>query len=310
MLIFTVLFLIVIVGLLMYISPFLPNMKFWPTVVRSVLFPIGRNKNNAQHKKISKALVSVVVPVYNEGAEALKNVLSSLAGAAADASRVEVVVVDGGSKDDTMDALQETAYSSTSNKGNIFNTDELAAVRSTNATGGRGPALVEGASLARGEVLIFCHADTRLPQGYDDIIRTALEEPDVWMTAFSFGIERETGVDRPDFDFVERGANVRSRLLWLPYGDQALALRAATYRAVGGFRAYSMMEDFEFVCRIRARALASGGRVRILRQTARCSARRWDKKGVYKNTFLNWGFVFLYWVGVGPDTIFRLYYGR
>ena len=116
MLIFTVLFLIVIVGLLMYISPFLPNMKFWPTVVRSVLFPIGRNKNNAQHKKISKALVSVVVPVYNEGAEALKNVLSSLAGAAADASRVEVVVVDGGSKDDTMDALQETAYSSTSNK--------------------------------------------------------------------------------------------------------------------------------------------------------------------------------------------------
>lgn len=69
-------------------------------------------------------------------------------------------------------------------------------------------------------------------------------------------------------------------------------------------------EDFEFVCRIRARALASGGRVRILRQTARCSSRRWDKKGVYKNTFLNWGFVFLYWVGVGPDTIFRLYYGR
>ena len=166
---------------------------------------------------------------------------------------------------------------------------------------------------------------------------------------------------------VHAGANVRSRLLWLPYGDQALALRAATYRAVGGFRAYSMMvsgtpscplaltpthtnththrnrhfflaslsicpsllltlarsphprsdthlhrrqEDFEFVCRIRARALASGGRVRILRQTARCSSRRWDKKGVYKNTFLNWGFVFLYWIGVGPDTIFRLYYGR
>ena len=68
-------------------------------------------------------------------------------------------------------------------------------------------------------------------------------------------------------------------------------------------------EDFEFVCRIRARALASRGCVLILPQTARCSARRWDRVGAYKNTFLNWFFVFLYWLGVGPDAIFRLYYG-
>ena len=112
-----VVLLLIITGLLVYIVPFLPRIKLWPAMLWRILFPGRRSSpKNIQHKKFGDALVSVIIPVYNEGAKALKDHLSSLTQAAIKASRVEIVVVDGGSQDDTMEAFQEKTDSRTWNK--------------------------------------------------------------------------------------------------------------------------------------------------------------------------------------------------
>lgn len=122
---------------------------------------------------------------------------------------------------------------------------------------GRGPTQNAGVKSDRDEcpLLLFCHADTLLPQGYDTLVRSQLNDPDVLMTAFSFGLDRQ---DHLLLNFVVNSANSRSKVLWFPYGDQTLAFRREVFKEAGGFRDdYKIMEDFDLVRRIRSRALRS-----------------------------------------------------
>jgi len=300
-----------VVGTGLYFGPFLPNPILWPNAVLNV-FPHRNHKHRqkltlgpeevSQNAEMPVSKVSIIIPVYNEGAINFGKSLERLDISTHGKSLAEVVIVDAGCSDDTMAALDSV--------------DLKIPLKVTKSSSGRGQALSAGAERATGDILLFLHADTVLPYGYDDTLRQNLADKSVLMSAFSFEINKENlNEDGSNSSFVnslkrlEFFTNIRARYLWLPYGDQALAMRKSAYKSIGGVRNIKMMEDFEMVSRVRRIALASGGRIEILPDKAKCSARRWEKNGIVRNSILNWTFVAAYvWGGISPDKIFEYYY--
>jgi rSAM/selenodomain-associated transferase 2/rSAM/selenodomain-associated transferase 1 len=223
--------------------------------------------------KISK--LSVIIPVLNE-AKTLPDVLTSTA---AD-SEVEIIVVDGGSVDDTMAIAQSYG------------------VNVLSSSGGRALQMNAGAAAATGEILLFLHADTQLPTGYDQMVRATLNaqssKPPVIAGAFTLYID----APRWTLRLVEWGVNWRSRFLQLPYGDQAIFLKADTFHNLGGFPELPIMEDFELVCQLRRL-----GSIIILSTPVVTSARRWLKKGVFQTTLLNQIIIAGYLLGISPQRL-------
>jgi len=209
--------------------------------------------------------VSVIVPTCNE-AERLPATL-----AAADAPGVEVIVVDGGSTDATV-AIAERA-----------------GVRVLRTTKGRGRQLAAGAAAARGDALLFLHADARLPANYADTVLAALADRRVALGAFRLGIDA-SGLP---FRCVESFVRLRCALCRMPYGDQALFVRAATYRELGGFAELPAMEDFDFVRRAKRR-----GRIALLAARVLTSPRSWHRHGVLRLSAINLGCAIACLVGV------------
>ena len=158
-----------------------------------------------------------------------------------------------------------------------------------------------GAEAATGGILLFLHADTRLPDRFDSIIRKTLRAPDVACGAFSLGIESQSGFLR----FIERTANWRSRVLQMPYGDQALFMRTEVFHGVGGFPDQPLMEDFEFVRRVRKK-----GKVALVPERVTTSSRRWEARGYLRATLLNQAIILCYYCGVSPSRLHRWYYGK
>ena len=144
---------------------------------------------------------------------------------------------------------------------------------------------------ARGRLLVFLHADTRLPEGYLTEMEAILACPGVSGGAFRFQIDSSGW----GFRLIETVANLRARLLSTPYGDQGLFLPATTLRRMGGYREIPIMEDFELV-----RRLARSGKIVISPLTAPTSGRRWKRLGLVRTTLLNWTIVLAYWCGVSP----------
>lgn len=204
--------------------------------------------------------------------------------------------------------------------------------------GGRGPCLNYGARAARGRILTFCHLDTTLPDEWDDKVRNALRYKNVAndtmdrstvlanACAFGFGIDTSKdglggGPYPPGIRAVETTANIRTQLFALPYGDQALSLSRAMFDFLGGFPDQCLMEDYELVVLLRKRvALFKSssssslfGHQEVLKivpgKPALCSPRRWQKFGVLYVTFMNSKFVNKYCGGLGPDQLYKMYYG-
>jgi GT2 family glycosyltransferase len=148
-----------------------------------------------------------------------------------------------------------------------------------------------GAALARGETLLFLHADTLLPPGYLPAIFRSLNTSEVVGGAFRFAIADAF----PGRGFVEMTTNLRSRVWRLPYGDQALFVRRCVFEAIGGFPELSIMEDFEFVRRLRRR-----GSIALLEETACTSGRRWQHLGFLRTTVINQLVLMGYRWGVNP----------
>jgi rSAM/selenodomain-associated transferase 2 len=155
-----------------------------------------------------------------------------------------------------------------------------------------------GARAATGDALVFVHADTRLPERFDEHVRATLARPDVAAGAF------ELAIDAPQrgLRFVERIANWRSRHLAKPYGDQCLFLGAALFRRVGGFPEIPIMDDFEMV-----RRLQRSGRIEIVPVPATASARRWQRLGVWRTTLINQAIIMGYYAGVTPARLAHWY---
>jgi len=218
-----------------------------------------------------KLSISVVIPALDEEG----CLAAAIQSVRADA---EVIVVDGGSSDGTREvAAREGAR-------------VLAAPR------GRGRQLDEGARAARGEWLVFLHADTTLETGWAEALHAL--PPDVVGGAFRFAVASPRG----GFRVVERAVRLRLRLFALPYGDQGLFVRREVYAHIGGFPHLALMEDVAFVARLRRAGPLAFPAVRAF-----TSPRRWDRYGIVGTTLRNWSLLGLYAAGRSPEHLARLY---
>ncbi|HSO19656.1 MAG TPA: TIGR04283 family arsenosugar biosynthesis glycosyltransferase, partial [Desulfosarcina sp.] len=171
-------------------------------------------------------------------------------------------------------------------------------VRTCRAPAGRARQMNLGAAMARGTFLFFLHADSRLPAGFDRVIRRVLADSRVAAGAFSLEID---AADRR-LRMVAWGANLRSRVFGLPYGDQGLFLRASRFQLCGGFPDLPIMEDFVLMRRLRKMGSIVTVPERIL-----TSPRRWRDQGVLRTTLINQAIVMAYLLGIPADRLRRWY---
>lgn len=222
--------------------------------------------------------ISVIIPVLNE-AERIEKAIASITPS----TNTEVIVVDGCSIDSTVELVQGLG------------------VQVLSSPAGRAAQMNTGAIAATGEILVFLHADTQLPPGFDALIRAALQpsqHPIAIAGAFALRIDAPLTRLR----WVERGVNWRSRWLQMPYGDQAIFLRADTFEKIDGFPDLPIMEDFELMRRLKQRGL-----ITILPTPVVTSARRWLQRGVLKTTLINQLVILGYVLGVRSAYLAKLY---
>ena len=219
--------------------------------------------------------VSVIIPALNESGHIAETIATARHGAPH-----EVVVVDGGSTDHT----PELAHAA----GATVLCSMPSRARQMNA----------GAARARGSVLLFLHADTRLPPDWLRVVSDTLQRPGVATGAFRFRIAE----DFPGSRLAQWTTNLRSRWLRRPYGDQALFLRRALFEELGGFADLPIMEDYEFVGRVRRR-----GQVVTTTEAIVTSGRRWRRLGFVRTTLVNKLVIAAYRLGVAPQKLARIY---
>jgi len=219
-------------------------------------------------------LLSIIIPTLNEEKHLAQTILSSRTN-----RNVELIVVDAGSQDKTVQIAHDLG------------------ARVLQTQPGRGRQLNAGAALARGETLLFLHADTLLPEDYFSEIWSLLYQGGI---AGAFRLKIDS--DLPGIRSVERGANFRSHYRQLPYGDQGVFLRATEFYQMRGFKNWPLLEDYEFCRRLRRR-----GQVLLSAAKIITSGRRWESLGVMKTTIINQLCLSAFLCGVSPDSIFRLY---
>ena len=164
---------------------------------------------------------------------------------------------------------------------------------------GRGQQLNAGAARARGEWVWFVHADSRLPDDWLSVFRALAASPEVIGGSFTLRLESTAWQAR----VLERGVAVRVRLFGLPYGDQGLFVRRATFQRLGGYAPIPLMEDVEFV-----RRLKRFGQLRHLNEQIGTSARRWERDGWWTRSALNLVFLALYQLGASPAWLAKRYH--
>ena len=217
-------------------------------------------------------MLSIVIPVLDEAAtiaQALQR-LQPLRGRGA-----EVIVVDGGSTDATIERARPL-------------TDHV-----ESASRGRAAQMNAGAARAQGEALLFLHADTVLPDAADRHIAAALDGGASW-GRFDVRIDGT----HPMLAVVAWSMNLRSRLSGIATGDQAMFVRRQTFAAAGGFPDIALMEDIAL-----SRALKRRGRPACLRQRVTTSDRRWQKHGVFRTIVLMWRLRLAYFLGADPTDL-------
>jgi rSAM/selenodomain-associated transferase 2 len=221
--------------------------------------------------------ISVVIPTL-DAADELRRALEALSGAALIG---EIIVSDGGSHDETVQIA------------------EKAGARVVIAPRGRGTQLAAGASVAKGEWLLFLHADCRPVLGWELAASKFIAVPNAKERAGYFVL----ALDDPDpaARRLERIVAWRSRVLGLPYGDQGLLIARRLYNAIGGFAPIPLMEDVEFVRRLGRHRLAP------IAATIVASARRYRRDGYWHRSLRNLLCLSLYFAGVPPARIARLY---
>ena len=218
--------------------------------------------------------ISIIIPTLNEAAS-----ITATLEHIRNLPNVEVIVADGGSHDQTAELARATG----------------AMVVACNP--GRGKQMNAGAALASGEVLLFLHADTTLPDDFADHVWQTLREGNSG-GAFRLRIGAKGWMLR----LIESGANLRSRWLQLPYGDQAIFVNASKFFSLGGFQNWPLMEDYDF-----CRRLQKTGRIVLTPATVTTSARRWLRLGVLRTTLTNLVCVVAFRLGVSPVTLARWY---
>jgi rSAM/selenodomain-associated transferase 2 len=219
--------------------------------------------------------ISVIISALNEA----RNIEKTIRAVQKEPD-VEIIVVDGGSEDETTDIAMGMG------------------VKVIASERGRAAQMNAGANYASGEYLLFLHADSILPADYDYEVKRILEAEKVMAGAFHLGIDAR-GVG---YRVVECLASFRSSFFSMPYGDQAIFLKKDVFMSVGGFPLLPIMEDFELI-----RILKKRGKVMISDKKIVTSARRWKRLGLVKTTVLNQMIIILYLLGVSPRKLVSIY---
>lgn len=221
--------------------------------------------------------LTIVIPVLNEAAR-LPETLAQLAGMRA--RGVEVIVVDGGSTDESVAVAHATG------------------VRTLSAQAGRACQMNAGAAAATGDVLLFLHADTTLPQRADAIVLDALGSGSHAWGRFDVLIDGRPWMLR----VVAAMMNLRSRLTGIATGDQAIFVTRTAFDVVGGFPEQPLMEDVELSRRLLALSAPA-----CVHHKVRTSGRRWETRGVWRTIALMWRLRWAYWRGTPADELARYY---
>ncbi len=215
--------------------------------------------------------ISIIIPTLNE-----ENVIDKILTKLLANRNCEIIVVDGGSNDATLALAEKTGC------------------KTLLGPSGRGAQMNFGAAHASAEILLFLHVDTLLPDNFAALVLAAVARPDFAAGAFSLAIDSPSR----NLSFIAGMANLRSRLLHLPYGDQALFTTRQMFMAIGGFAEIAIMEDFVFIENVKKR-----GTIFILPELATTSARRWQNMGIVQTTIINQLIVIGYRMGIPPATL-------
>lgn len=222
---------------------------------------------------MTSTTISVIVPVYQEEA-AIAGLLSNLAGLDAD----EVIVVDGGSTDRTVEFA--------SRRARVLSTPR-----------GRATQMNAGAAAAKGNALLFLHADVRLGRGALEALRGAMADPQCVGGNFDLCFDGYDTAARV-FTVVNRWR----RQCGVFYGDSGIFCRRAVFAQLGGYRLWPILEDYDF-----ARRLGKVGRLALLREPIIVSGRRWRNGGLWQALWSWFWIQGLFLAGVSPHRLAKLY---
>jgi hypothetical protein len=237
--------------------------------------PVWVRRKNKKLRHKAAAGISIIIPSLNE-ADHIADTIASIGHG----NNTQIIVADGGSLDDTVFIARSSGAS---------------VIQSSPP---RSRQMNQGADAASEDVLLFLHADTRLPKGFDTSVFRTLKQPGVAAGAFELRIDAPGKALR----FVEYVANRRSRYLKMPYGDQAIFMFSEVFHQMGGFSDMPIMEDFELI-----RRLQKKGDVVTVSEPVVTSPRRWLNHGILKTTLIHQLIVLSYFMGASSDTIARLF---
>ena len=222
-----------------------------------------------------KPALSIIIPTLNEAAS-IANTLDR----PRNEPTVEIIIVDGGSNDDTVSIVQDLG------------------VTVLHAPRGRARQMNIGAASAASDTLLFLHADTLLPENFLAIIQSTLSEPKTSCGAFRFQTDHHT----PTLHFMTACTNLRARWLSLPYGDQAYFMTKDSFQAVSGYADVPIMEDYLLI-----RTLKKKGHIRIASAPLITSARRWKTLGPWRTMLHNQRVILSWFLGTSPEKIAKKY---
>jgi len=229
----------------------------------------------ASHSGLFDAKISIVIPTLDEDRRLGAALRSTLTG-----SNVETIVADTTGGDSTREIAQRYG------------------ARLVVAARGRARQMNAGAALATGQILLFLHADTLLPRDFDIHVRNTLSRSGVVAGAFELRIGGATGSLR----LIEEAANLRSRLLQMPYGDQAIFLGTERFNRMGRFSQLPILEDVDLVRRLRRK-----GRLAMAPAAITTSSRRWKSLGTWRTTIINQLVMAGHFLGVPYRRLARLH---
>jgi rSAM/selenodomain-associated transferase 2 len=222
-----------------------------------------------------KPSLSIIVPTLQEEQGIAKRI-----ALLAQAENVEIIVCDGGSRDQTVAEAKKYAH------------------QVLISPPGRSRQMNLGAKNASSEYLLFLHADCSPAHGFVRVIQEALSNPKTIAGCF------QMKVPGSGFSYrcIEKAASARVKILKLIYGDQGMFLRKSDFERLGGFPELDFMEDLFF-----SKTLARQGSLRVVNFPIEVSARRWQKHGIIRQSIRNWTLTILAFLGVHPNKLARFY---
>ncbi len=222
-------------------------------------------------------MISIIIPTYNEE-ESIENTLINIKKQGND---YEIIIVDDGSSDKTIDIASRYGKVIYSGKKN------------------RGKSLDKGAKESSGDILLFVHADTILPDNALKMIRETLKDQGV----IAGGFRRRLNNEKIIYRIIDMGSAFLRYLKGFIAGDQAIFCRREVFFRVGGFKGRELFEDIDLCKRLKKH-----GKMRVIKSPVLTSARHFEKYGILKCVYVNLYLTYLYYKGVGAEKLRDIYY--